>query len=309
MFSLQKAIVFSTIFVMLAVPRLALADGNVVVIVLDDSGSMNDRMKSDGKREPRMVVAKRALQKLVEQLPEEETQLGVLLLNGSKKTGGWLVPLGRLYREDTLKKIQIVLPNGGTPLGRSLKTAMDALLEHRRKQPAGDYRLLVVTDGEATDKKLLQTYLPDIVARGIFVDVIGVDMQSDHTLAQRSHSYRRADDAASLERALTEVFAESTYSDDFNAAQADFDMLAAIPDELAEKALVGLADLQQHPIGAKSNRKSSQNEAESPNVITDSGPPASKATDTTSWVCLIAFFILVLVTIRIVVTVITKIMK
>lgn len=221
----------------------------VVVILLDDSGSMNDRMGTGRAKQPRMTVAKGALRKLISQL-SNETQLGVMLLNGARASDGWLVPLGPLKKETTIARIESLDARGGTPLGSSIKTAMDALLDYRQRQPIGDYRLLVVTDGEANDADVLQRYLPDLVARGIFVDVIGVDMQSDHSLAARSHSYRRADDAASLEQALQEVFAESTHADDLDSAQADFDLIAGLPDEFARDALVTLSQLQNQPIGS-----------------------------------------------------------
>jgi hypothetical protein len=274
---------------------------NIVVVVLDDSGSMNDRMRSG--REPRMLVAKKALRKLVAQLPEN-TRLGVLLMNGSPQTNGWLIPLEELNRQKAISQIESVQADGGTPLGGSMKTAMEALLEYRRNQPIGDYRLLVVTDGEATDEEVLQQYLPGIVSRGIFIDVIGVDMQSDHSLALRSHSYRRADDAASLQRALTEVFAESSYSDDFDGAQADFDLIAAIPDDLAQQALATLTDLQSQPIVADSALTSGYADGQMPQ-----GTPTGSRPGNNSWICTFFFVVLLLVSVRILVSVLGKITK
>jgi hypothetical protein len=52
---------------------------NVVVIVLDDSRSMLEKMQTDQGKQARMVVAKQALRRVIEQLPDE-TKLGVLLL-------------------------------------------------------------------------------------------------------------------------------------------------------------------------------------------------------------------------------------
>jgi hypothetical protein len=213
---------------------------SVVVVVVDDSGSMREKMASDRGRSPRMDVAKQALSKVIQQLPDQ-TSLGVLLMNGARGNQGWLVPLSPLDRASTLAKIQNVRPDGGTPLGRSMKVAMDELLATRAKRPYGDYRMLVVTDGEATDNHALQAYLPDIVSRGILVDVIGVDMKSDHTLAQRTHSYRRANDAASFEKALSEVFAESTNSASGDASASDYDAIASLPNEFAKDALQALA--------------------------------------------------------------------
>jgi hypothetical protein len=128
-----------------------------------------------------------------------------------------------------------------------MKRAMDQLLAMRTKLPVGDYRMLVVTDGEATDKNVLSRFLPDIVARGIVIDVIGVDMKSDHTLASKSHSYRRANDAASFEKALTEIFAESSLATSDTGA-SDFDIISGLPDQFAVDALAALASIRNEPI-------------------------------------------------------------
>jgi len=295
-----RALILGLAFVVSFACCPCLTAENVVVVVLDDSGSMNERMGSGKKSEPRMDVAKQALRKLVTQLPED-TRLGVLLMNGSYQSGGWLIPLGVLNRRAAISQIEKVEADGGTPLGESMKTALNALLEYRQKQPFGDYRLLVVTDGEATDEEVLQQFLPDIVSRGIFIDVIGVDMKSDHSLASRSHSYRKADDAASLEKALTEVFAESSYSDDLNGAQAEFDLIAALPDELAQQALAALTELQGQPLGAGRSQ-----DADSDGEV---GAPTGKRAEDGSWICTFTFIILLLVTVRVLVSVVARISK
>lgn len=222
---------------------------SVVVILLDDSGSMNNRMRDGGRSTPRMEVAKNALRKVIGQLPGD-TQLGLLLLNGARQTGGWLIPLGPLDRSEAISQVEKLKARGGTPLGRTMTVAMDTLIEHRRKQPYGDYRLLVVTDGEATDRSVLRRNLPSLLSRGIAVDVIGVDMKSDHTLANSAHSYRRANDAESFEQALTEIFAESIDGANDQTGESDFDLLAGLPDGFAQQVLPALSEMTTQPIGA-----------------------------------------------------------
>ncbi len=58
---------------------------DIVVVVLDDSGSMKDMMNTDRGRMSRMEAAKVALEKVIVKLPTD-TQLGVLLLNGVQGT-------------------------------------------------------------------------------------------------------------------------------------------------------------------------------------------------------------------------------
>ncbi|MCU0720787.1 MAG: VWA domain-containing protein [Pirellula sp.] len=244
----------------------------VVVIVLDDSGSMRDKMRTDQGKEPRMQVAQRALKKLVEQLPDN-TQLGLLLMNGARNERGWLVPLGPIEKGKTIALIDQVRADGGTPLGQSMKTAMEQLLVARTSKPIGDYRLIVVTDGEATDSNVLNEFLPEIVARGIVVDAIGVDMKNDHTLASKAHTYRRANDAASFESALVEIFAESSQSQLGDSGASDFDLIAGLPNEFASEALAALSSMTNKPIEATAESRDS---TFFPSSSSGSGVAASK---------------------------------
>ena len=222
--------------------------GENVVVVLDDSGSMSDRMRGDRSLR-KMEAAKRALLTVLRELPAD-AQVGIVLLNGREGAGHWAYPLGPVDTEMLVPRIQRISPNGITPLGERLKTGADAILALRAKQHYGSFRLLVVTDGEANDEELVEAYLPDILSRGIWVDVIGVDMAADHSLATKVHTYRKADDPNSLEQAIAEVFAESTDAGS-DADESDFELIAAIPSELAAAALKALSTSSNHPIGEK----------------------------------------------------------
>lgn len=221
-----------------------------VVVVLDDSGSMDARMRTATGRVRRIDAAKKALTNVLSQLPPE-TRVGVLALNTRVDGSHWVVPFGPADPKRWQANIQQIRAKGGTPLGEFLKRGADQLLEARGRQVYGTYRLLVVTDGEANDSHLVDAYLPDILSRGLVTDVIGVDMQSDHSLATRVHQYRRADDDASLQQAISEVFAE-TSPDDQLAAQ-DFELLAALPDEMAAEALQALVQRGNAPIEGDAN--------------------------------------------------------
>jgi len=225
----------------------AIQAGQNVVVVLDDSGSMRKLMRTDSGQVPRIQAAKEALSKVIQGLPDD-AQLGILLLNNGGRGNIWLVPLGPLSATAALPKIAQIRADGGTPLGSQMKNGADALLGLRQKIIYGEYRLLVITDGEATDANLLDAYLPDILARGLSLDVIGVDMVANHSLANRAHSYRRADDAASFERALQEIFAESSSKTDDQGGN-DFELIADLPDELAKAALAALAIPKNSNIG------------------------------------------------------------
>jgi uncharacterized protein YegL len=248
---------------------------NILVIVLDDSGSMKEKMVNGQKRESRMAVAKQALNSVVNQL-DAKTQLGVLLLNGAKREKGWLVPLGQLDKSETLMRIGSIQADGGTPLGSSLKRATDSLMELRQRFPFSQFRLLVVTDGEATDPKLLKQHLPYIVSRGISVDVIGVDMAKDHSLATRTHSYRRANDAEALQKALKEVLAES--ASDSDVGESAFAILDGLPDELAKESLIALQSVAR----SSTDHEASPSYASENSVASTATSPAATASSSTT---------------------------
>ncbi len=210
--------------------------GQHIVVVLDDSGSMNEPMRRDW-RVTRMQAAKRALNVVLQSVPAD-AQVGVVALN-AQRGDNWIIPLGPIDKRQARRAIDRMQAAGGTPLGTFMKIGSDALLKAREKDHYGSYRLLVVTDGEAGDQRLVEAFVPDILARGITLDVIGVDMASRHSLATKVHTYRRADDPASLTQAVREVFAETSAASDAN--EEDFDLVAGLPDEVASAAISALS--------------------------------------------------------------------
>lgn len=217
-----------------------------VVVVLDDSGSMDGYLGNTTK----MEAAKTALYTVLEKLPQDAKAGIILLNNGWGNDNKWVVPLGKVDMQKVKTAISGVTANGGTPLGESMKAGADKLLETRDKEHYGTYSLLIVSDGEANDPGLVESYLPDIMARGITVDVIGVKMSGQHSLATKVHTYRTADDPESLTKAISEVFAESTGSGD--SGQEDFELANAFQDnEIAAAVLKALSSTGNHPIGEK----------------------------------------------------------
>lgn len=219
-----------------------------LVIVLDASGSMKDRMPQSGVT--KIDAAKNALRTVLAQLPPT-THVGLLVFSARNVTNPWLYPLGP--RRDAELNVAIARPEpyGNTPLGQYIKQGADRLLEERARQFGyGTYRLLIVTDGEAQDQDLVERYTPEVLARGITMDVIGVAMRQDHTLARKAHSYRRANDPEALQRAVAEVLAEVS-KPRTDTAQADaFAELEPIPVELAAAAIQALSVSGNQPIGS-----------------------------------------------------------
>ena len=128
--------------------------------------------------------------------------------------------------------------------------AADALLSLRPAQGGyGTFRMLIVTDGQAGDPDLVERFTPDILSRGIIVDAIGVDMKEKHTLATKVHSYRRANEAAQLDKALEEVVGElgSKAIDDVGA----FEIIRPLPDDLAMPVLAAFTTRRDQPVGVR----------------------------------------------------------
>ena len=178
-----------------------------------------------------------------------------------------------------------------------MKEAADALLDKRKKEVYGNYRLLIVTDGEAGDQELVDQYLPAIKARGLITDVIGVNMPGDHSLATQVNTYRRADDPASLAQAIAEVFAESS-GDSGDAGESDYDLLSGLPDDVAMAALTGLTETDNQPIGEDSRPVADDyaaplSSASPGNRTTASRQPSSNSGSGGGGVC--SFFFLMLV--------------
>lgn len=245
----------TSMLVILLASSTVLADDNIVVVV-DTSGSMETYMRE--AKATRIEVAKEALTEVLLQLPES-TNVGVITFNG------WIYPIGKVDKEKLKQAIANMPTGGGTPLYEFMKGGATELLRTRKSfHNNGSYKLLVVTDGEAGDDHLNRDekdregniekpgVLTDILARGLTVDAIGLDMKGDHGLATKINGrYMRGDDKASLKAALQRATAEASISDpnDAQAAEEFFAIFKGMSDEFAAGVLKTIGDSQNHPIG------------------------------------------------------------
>jgi hypothetical protein len=116
----------------------------------------------------------------------------------------------------------------------------------------GEYRLLVVTDGEANDIPLMIKWSNDITRKGIRLDVIGVGMDKDHSLSKVAHSYKKGNDLDSLRKAMVEGLAEISNGADSNI---DFSILDGLPDLLITGVIDKLNEQNDSFIGEKPAKK------------------------------------------------------
>ena len=268
---------------------LAVAGTNVVV-VLDDSGSMNDTMRKV-PQQTRIQVAKEALLTVLDQVPPD-SKVGVVLLNGSRGRDKWIIPLGPMNKTSMESAIRSIRADGGTPLGDRMKSGANALLNLWNREHYGFYRLLIATDGEATDASLVEEYLPEILSSGITVDVIGVDMASRHSLATKVHTYRSADNPEALSEGLAAAILGEVPSDPGGAGAADFALLEGISTELARACLGALQESGRSLIG----------EARRSSPERDGGPPSTPVAEgsggSTMWIIMagvVLFLVLIFV--------------
>ena len=244
-----------------------------IVIVLDASGSMGERMPGDKVR--KIEAAKQALKEVLATVPQT-VNIGLLVFSGRNVHDEWIYPLSSRDDERLRAAIDLPEPGNGTPLGAYIKKGADRLLEQRQQQYGyGTYRLLIVTDGEAGDPDKVERYVPEVMARGLTIDVIGVAMNQAHTLATKVHSYRSASDPESLKRAIAEVLAEVGSTDGGAVSEDAFDEVASLPDELVVAVINALSTSGNDPIGSKpaASYRPSSTSAEAPQRP---GPPTSR---------------------------------
>ena len=147
-----------------AAPR----EGLAAAIVIDVSGSMDDKVRSDnGRDEPKIDIARRAARDLVEQFaryaddhPDEPVLLGIYEFSDRDgiPDARPVVPMGKPDRGRAASALNSMRAKGGTPIGNAMiaaKRELDATGLTRR-------HLLVVTDGENTEG-----FAPERVAAAI----------------------------------------------------------------------------------------------------------------------------------------------
>jgi hypothetical protein len=133
--------------------RGSAADGVALAVVYDTSGSMNEPVRDDaGKLTPKHVIARRALQAVVQRLDafvagattEAPRKLAAGLYLFREGRAREFIKLGPFEPATrTAWNRDLPAPSGGTPLGQALELAGRAVLD----SPLSRKHVLVVTDG------------------------------------------------------------------------------------------------------------------------------------------------------------------
>lgn len=176
-------------------------------VVLDGSGSMEDGDCAGGKS--KSDASKEALESFVAAIPPE-ANVGLLAFdqNGVRER----LPLGAGNRERFVKEARATQPEGGTPLHKAIDMAYRSLVAQGRRQLGyGEYHLVVVTDGIASNGQDPTRIVDDIVRDSpVLVHTIGFCIGPDHSLNQPGRTlYREANNPQELRAGLQSVLAEA----------------------------------------------------------------------------------------------------
>jgi Ca-activated chloride channel homolog len=183
-------------------------------LVFDGSGSMaealNKHCQGDKRFSSRLEGAKWAVGQFMPLVPAD-VNLGLWIFdaNGNNER----LPLGAESRAQFLTAIQETRAGGRTPLTESIEQGVNRLVQQRDRQLGyGEFRLVVVTDGEATGRPVTQA-VAYARERRIPIYTIGLCLGAQHELRKYSVSYRAADSMEALRRGLEETLAETSVFD------------------------------------------------------------------------------------------------
>lgn len=178
-------------------------------IILDTSGSMSKYECSESGS--KMQTAKNSLMSWVEQIGADSN---IALLAFRDKSVEEVLPLrqnSKAYQEEFVRSVLMERPSGGTPLGQSLQKAHSVLKSQAQSQLGyGEYHIVVVTDGAASDANLMKKAVQNIFKTPVLLHTIGFCIGGDHALNQPEHArYVSAMNQDELTSSLQSVLAES----------------------------------------------------------------------------------------------------
>ncbi len=188
---------------------IAQATRNLYVI-FDGSGSMSEAPGSacngDKSFRSKLEGAQWALREFIAHVPAD-VNLGLYVFDAGGRRE--VVPLGSGNRDAFRAAVRAVKSDDKTPLGEAIKTGVDRLVQQYKQQLGyGEFRLAVVTDGEANGEVPLAEAAAYAAKFATPIYTIGLCIGADHELRKYSVSYRAADSIEELREGLEETLAE-----------------------------------------------------------------------------------------------------
>ena len=179
------------------------------VLAIDASGSMGDNDSCAPGTDPKFSVVRPAVSEFLNSLGPEDY---ISLVSFQGEQVQVLVPLGPNRPGVILPAIDSIRPGGGTPIGLTLQSAMKLLEDQAQRQAGyGEYNIVLVTDGAASDKALMLQMLDRItIETPIVIQTVGFCIGRNHALNDPSRViYRSADNGEALRQGLTAAVAEA----------------------------------------------------------------------------------------------------
>ncbi|BFM49528.1 vWA domain-containing protein [Marinomonas sp. THO17] len=181
-------------------------------IIFDGSGSMAEAScENDGAK---INVAQKAIRTFFDNLARD-VNVGMYIFDSQGRREA--VSLGQNDPASLKRAIQTVSTGSGTPLGEALRKGYSALKSQGIVQQGyGEYHLVVITDGQASDSDLMKDMVRQITnASPVNVHTLGFCIGKDHALnIPGVVNYTSANNAKQLLDGLQNIAAES----------ADFDI-------------------------------------------------------------------------------------
>ncbi len=168
-------------------------------IIFDGSGSMAGE---------KLEIAKKALTKFIKVIPDK-ANIGLTSFDVS----GFFErsPLGSTKGE-IIKQVEKIRAGGNTPLGGCIDIAYEKLgTQAVRQMGYGEYNLVIITDGEATDGGKMGIAVDRILAETpVVIYTLGLRIGEGHALNQPGKIYyKSADNYEDLSKGLESVLAET----------------------------------------------------------------------------------------------------
>jgi len=188
------------------VQKVYSSDKDVLMFILDASGSMSEKDKSGNVK---MGAAKNAIRDIASQLDANKTNVGLIGFSGGCQSAKLLIEPSNNNLDLVINTSSAIVPSGKTPLAASIKKAGEVLKNIDKK-----IRIIVISDGVETcngnpvqEAKRLKT-LYGIDAK-IYVIGYSVDARTQaqlESLAKAgSGSYYNAKDGAALGKIITNI--------------------------------------------------------------------------------------------------------
>lgn len=168
-------------------------------IIFDGSGSMAGE---------KIEIAKKALTKFIRVIPDK----GNIGLTSFDASGFFeRAPLGS-SKNSIIKQVEKITAGGNTPLGGCIDIAYEKLgTQAARQMGYGEYNLVIITDGEATDGDKMRYAVDRLLNETpVVIYTIGLRIGEGHALNQPGRIlYKSADNYEELSKGLESVLAET----------------------------------------------------------------------------------------------------